>query len=79
MNIRIKIRLGDLLGEQKFISQAQLGEALAAQKSSGRKLGHTLIENGYIKEDDMLQVLSQQLKVPFIDLMRYDFKSEIIK
>ena len=79
MIIRKKIRLGDLLVERKYISQAQLEEALVSQKTSGRKLGHTLIENGYIKEDDMLQVLSEQLKVPFIDLMRYDFKSEIIK
>ena len=70
MTIRQKIRLGDLLVEQKYISQAQLEEALTAQKSSGRKLGTILIENGYIKENDMLEALSGQLKVPFIDLMQ---------
>ncbi|MEX2353007.1 MAG: GspE/PulE family protein, partial [Gammaproteobacteria bacterium] len=79
MNIRKKIRLGDLLVEHKFISQAQLEEALADQKSSGRKLGKILIENGYVKEEDMLQVLSTQLKIPFIDLMHYKFKPDIVK
>jgi len=76
---RKKIRLGDLLVEQKYISQTQLESALADQKSSGRKLGRILIENSYIKEDDMLQVLSTQLKIPFIDLLHYKFKHEIVK
>jgi len=78
-NIRKKIRLGDLLVEQKYISQTQLEGALADQKSSGRKLGRILIENGYIKEDDMLQVLSTQLKIPFIDLLHFRFKHDIVK
>jgi len=79
MNIRKKIRLGDLMVENKYISQAQLEEALADQKSSGRKLGRILIENGYVKEDDMLQVLSTQLKIPFVDLLHYKFKPDIVK
>ena len=79
MNIRKKIRLGELLIEQKLISQDQLDEALAAQKSSGRKLGRTLVDNGSITEDNMLRVLSEQLKIPFINLMRYDFKRETVK
>ena len=43
MSIRKKIRIGDLLVEQKLISQTQLEEALADQKKSGRKLGRILI------------------------------------
>ena len=73
MNSRSKIRLGDLLVEKGFISQNQLEQALADQKSSGRKLGHILIENGYVREDDMLQMLSKQLMIPFIDLLLYTF------
>ncbi len=79
MNIRKKIRLGDLLVEHKYISQLQLEEALADQKSSGRKLGQILIENGYVKEDDMLEILSAQLKIPFIDLLHYKFRTDIVK
>ena len=35
---RKKIRLGELLIEQKVISEAQLNQALAEQKKTGRKL-----------------------------------------
>lgn len=76
---RKKIRIGDLLVENKLISQAQLEEALADQKKSGRKLGKILIDNGYIEENRMLEVLSQQLKIPFIDLQHYKFNSDIVK
>ncbi|OGT36371.1 MAG: MSHA biogenesis protein MshE [Gammaproteobacteria bacterium RBG_16_51_14] len=76
---RKKIRLGDLLVENKLISHGQLEEALADQKKSGRKLGRILIENGYITEDQMLEVLSVQLKIPFVDLLHYKFNPVVIR
>jgi MSHA biogenesis protein MshE len=79
VNQRKKIRLGDLLIEHKVISEAQLGMALAEQKKTGRKLGHTLIENGFIDEDGLLQFLSKQLELPFIDLGQYPFNSDTIR
>lgn len=79
MSGKKKIRLGDMLVERGHISGEQLEEALANQKVSGQKLGRILIENGYVKEDDMLQELSLQLKIPFIDLLHYKFKPEVIK
>jgi MSHA biogenesis protein MshE len=79
MNPRKKIRLGDLMVSNKLISQAQLEEALADQKKSGRKLGKILIENGYVSENQMLEVLSTQLSIPFIDLIHYKFHPDIVK
>ena len=72
-----KIRIGDLLIQEGFITDAQLGDALASQKTSGKKLGRALIDLGFIEEDQMLQLLSQQLDVPFIQLRNYDFQREI--
>ena len=74
-----RIRLGDLLVEHKLISEAQLTSALEEQKKSGRKLGRVLIENGYVKEDDLLSLLSTQLDMPFVDLSNYHFKPEVVK
>jgi len=74
-----KIRIGDLLVEHKVISEAQLQQALADQKSSGRKLGKVLIENGFVEEDRMLQFLSQQLKLPFIDLKFYKYNPDVAR
>ena len=73
-----RIRLGDLLVEHKLISEGQLSAALDEQKKSGHKLGRVLIENGYVKEDEVLNLLSRQLNVPFVDLSTFQFKSEVV-
>ena len=74
-----KMRIGDLLIAHKVISQEQLNAALAEQKKSGRKLGRVLIENGFISEEQLLSFLAQQLKVPYIDLKRYNYKAEVVR
>ncbi|HJW80849.1 MAG TPA: GspE/PulE family protein [Acidiferrobacterales bacterium] len=74
-----KIRIGDLLIEHKIISQEQLNAALADQKKSGRKLGRTLIENGYLTEDQLLDFLARQLNIPWIELKRYHVKPETVR
>ena len=65
---RLKMRLGDLLVHEGIISEQQLNNALTTQKQNGRKLGATLIELGYLSEDQLLQFLSQQLNVQFLDI-----------
>ena len=59
-----KIRLGNLLIRNRLISEAQLQAALEEQKKSGRKLGRVLIGMGAVTEEKILQLLSDQLKVP---------------
>jgi len=74
-----KIRLGDLLVQEKVISETQLQQALTEQKKTGRKLGRTLVELGFLDEDQLLDFLSRQLQVPFIDLRRYMYKAEMVR
>ena len=74
-----RVRIGDLLVEHKIISEAQLQSALADQKKSGRKLGRVLIENGFVKEDMLLQLLSRQLNIPFIDLTSFELNPELVQ
>jgi len=75
---RKRIRIGDLLVEHKLISEGQLNAALADQKTTGRKLGQVLIENGYITEDKFLDFLSRQLDVPYIDLKQYQYQKDVV-
>ena len=70
MQIKLRKRLGYLLVEEGIITENQVEQALAAQKRSGRKLGDTLIELGFLSEQQMLSFLSQQLSLPLIDLSR---------
>jgi len=62
------MRLGDLLVHENIISSEQLDNALAAQRTSGRKLGDTLIDLGFIGEPQLLRFLAQQLNIPFLDI-----------
>ncbi|MBF0543203.1 MAG: Flp pilus assembly complex ATPase component TadA [Candidatus Riflebacteria bacterium] len=63
-----KRRLGDLLIDCNLISQEQLSQALAFQKSNGIKLGQALIEMNIVTEQDIIWALGNQLNVSFIHL-----------
>ncbi|HWV16059.1 MAG TPA: GspE/PulE family protein [Cellvibrio sp.] len=73
------IRLGDLLVETKMITEAQLQAALQEQKVSGRKLGNQLVVLGFVDEDELLNLLSTQLSIPFIQLKQFRFDKELIQ
>src|SRR5438034_5295754 len=56
--------LGQLLRERGLISEEDLKNALALQQERRDKLGRILIDLGYVAEREVLNVLSEQLKVP---------------
>ncbi|GEM80960.1 GspE/PulE family protein [Vibrio superstes] len=68
MAIKLLKRLGDLLVENNIVSDEQVQQALEAQRQTGRKLGDSLIQLGFITEKQLLEFLSQQLSLPLIDL-----------
>jgi MSHA biogenesis protein MshE len=76
---RQKIRIGDLLVQNKVISEEQLEQALAEQKRSGHKLGRVLVQQGFISEDDLLEFLANQLKIPYIDLKHFQFRPQTVR
>ena len=65
------VKLGEMLLKAGLISQAQLQEALEAQKKNGGKLGFNLVKMGFVKEDDITQLLSDQYGVPSINLRHF--------
>jgi len=48
-----RVRIGDILVQQKLLSQEQLQTALEEQKRSGRKLGRVLIDGSYLSEEQI--------------------------
>jgi len=68
--IRQKIRIGDILAEKGFITEAQLLDALKLQKESNftRKLGQIFVDDGLISQRAFTELLANQLKIDFIDL-----------
>ena len=76
--LKLKQRLGDLLVGENIITDDQLGIALKEQRSSGRKLGATLIHLGFITEEQLLNFLSQQLEIPFLDITALSIDSQTV-
>lgn len=60
------------------VSVEQLESALAHQKTTGRRLGETLIELGHVSDEAVAQTLSEQLSVPWVTLGRVDFSRELL-
>lgn len=78
-NIQKRIRIGDLLIEKGIITQLQLETALAEQRISGHKLGRTLIDLAYVEEKDILDILSSQMNIPYVDLEKFKFNPELVR
>ncbi|MBK9161779.1 MAG: Flp pilus assembly complex ATPase component TadA [Nitrosomonadales bacterium] len=74
-----KIRLGDLLVQQKIISQDQLKFALEQQKRNGRKLGRVLVDNAFVSEEQISESLAKQLNIPYINLKYYNINLQHVR
>jgi Type II secretion system (T2SS), protein E, N-terminal domain len=61
-------RLGDLLLQKGYITQAQLADALQEAHFSRERLGSILVRKRYIFEPDLTQTLADQLAVPYINI-----------
>ncbi|MCC6661159.1 MAG: Flp pilus assembly complex ATPase component TadA [Phycisphaerales bacterium] len=65
-----KLRVGDALVADGAVTHDQLSKALAEQKSSGRLLGETLVEQGLITNAVLVRALARSLGVPGV-LLRH--------
>ena len=75
-----KIRIGDLLVQNGYITDDQLKEALGIQKQSGgKRIGQVLIEIGYVTEEQMLSALANRLDMQLIDLSSYAIDVDTVK
>ena len=74
-------RLGELLVNNNLISNEQLKQALAEQKTAGAqlRLGSILIRDSLISEADLTSFLSKQYGVPTINLADYDVDASVVK
>lgn len=61
-------RLGEMLVDAHILSQDKVEEAIKLQANTGKRLGAVLLENGYITETQLIDVLKIQLGIDFIDV-----------
>jgi type IV pilus assembly protein PilB len=72
-------RLGELLVREKLISLQQLRQAQEEQNRSGQALGFTLQKLGFLSDSEITNFLSQQYRVPTINLEEYEIDADIVR
>ncbi|MEM7048269.1 MAG: type IV-A pilus assembly ATPase PilB [Acidobacteriota bacterium] len=72
-------RFGDFLVKTGKVSDEQLHEALAAQKSQGGRLGSNLVKLGFLSEANLIDLLSQHFGVPSVDLAHLEIDETVLK
>lgn len=76
---RRKKRLGDLLVSSGIITEDQLRIALDDQKNTGKILGESLIDLGYITDLDIAEALHRQLGIDMVHLADIEIPSEVLQ
>jgi type IV pilus assembly protein PilB len=72
-------KLGDILVREGLITAEQLKRALQEQKSTGMRLGYTLVKLGFIDETEVTKMLARQYRMPAVDLSRFEVDPKILK
>jgi type IV pilus assembly protein PilB len=72
-------RLGEILIKENLITADQLKQAVEYQKKNNGRLGTCLMKLGFVRDDEITQVLSRQYGVPSINLKYYEVEPAVIK
>lgn len=62
-----KLFLGEPLLKEEYITYDQLSDALDSHNEYGRSFEKIFVENGYIRENDLLKVVSHELGYGYMD------------
>src|SRR5437762_5758915 len=73
------VRIGELLLKEKRITADQLQQALTHQKSNGGKLGFNLVKLGFVKEEEITELLGEEYGVPSINLAQFQIDPAVVK
>jgi len=73
-----KLRLGEILVQQKLLTAEQLKSALDDQKKSGHRLGRVLTDKGILTEGQVAEALARQLGLVYVDLKHFNIKREVV-
>ena len=76
MQSTTKMRIGEMLLAQKYITQEQLDQALEEQKKTGKRLGRTLVDLKFMPEERLVEILSKQFEVPYVRLENFALDPE---
>jgi len=71
--------IGEVLLEKGLITAENLAAAVAMRKRTGQRLDRALLELGCVTEEQLLQVTSEQLGIPMVDLTDVEIDVETLR
>jgi len=74
-----KVKIGEILCKEGYITGTQLEDALNYQKKNKGRLGNILIKLGYIEDDTIVNVLSRIHNYPAVLLSKITPDPEVLK
>lgn len=75
--MRVKKKLGEMLADAGLLTEDQLKQALAGQKKSGLKIGQYLIQEGWVREDQIIDQISKQLNIEKYNTQKYPVDQDL--
>ncbi|HEV8613655.1 MAG TPA: hypothetical protein VGQ73_09085, partial [Gemmatimonadales bacterium] len=72
-------RLGDILVKEGLLTRERLAQALLEHRASGMPLGYVLAKQGLVPEVEITRIVARQLRVPAVDLSRFEVDARILK
>ena len=72
-------RLGELLVREGLITQEQLQRALKDAREKGTRIGYSLVDLGFVAEDELTRMLSKQYRVPAVALEKIQVPEKVVK
>ncbi|MBI3359172.1 MAG: Flp pilus assembly complex ATPase component TadA [Nitrospirae bacterium] len=74
-----KQRLGELLLEQRFLSQEDIHQALTENREGSDRLGMTLVKKGLLSEEGLAQALALQYSLTYYPLTHFRIDPDFFK
>lgn len=72
-------KIGEILIEKGYVTEAQLHDALLEQKLNDKFVGMILKEKGYLADADLGRALAEQFGLPFVDLKEEHLDLEVTR
>lgn len=79
MPIKKTILLGEKLIQKGLISSRELDLGLKEHQKTGQFIGTTLVKLGFIREEELYHVISEQLKIPYVKIKDLSITPEVFE
>ena len=70
--------IAEILLEKGLVTPAHLTQAMELRRTDGLRLDRALVQIGCLTEEKLLEVLSEQLSIPLIDLAATEIDDEVL-